>query len=127
VGVVLSGGAFAGNGSWFCGSGGVEGRLDVRAPTTQLTSQSPGHEQAIAPRILHLDRHAIAARVLDLMHHAIEQALAAKVFHLNHHAVEQTPALRVLYLNCHDFAARIFHLNHHVIGQAVAPDRLFSN
>jgi hypothetical protein len=87
-----------------------QGRLDVRALVTHLTSQSPGQKQALAPRIFHLNRHAIAARI----------------FYLKHHAIEQTPAPRVLHLNRHDFAPGVFHFNHHVIGQALAPDRFFS-
>jgi hypothetical protein len=126
VGVVLSRGTFVGIGPWFHASNGVQGRLDVRAPMTHLTSQSPGHMQARAPRVFHLDRHAIAARVFDLMHHVIEQALAAWVFHLNHHAIEQTPTPRVLRLNRNDFVPRVFHLNHRVIWETLAPDRFFS-
>src|ERR1035437_367429 len=60
-----------------------------------LKSQSPHPERAIAPRVFHLNLHAIeralAPRVFHLNHHAIEQALVPRVFHLNHHAIE--PAL----------------------------------
>ena len=45
---------------------------NVRIPMAHLTSQSPGHEQALAPRVFHLDRRAIAARVFDLKNHSIE-------------------------------------------------------
>jgi len=95
--------------------------LDVRVSAIHLSSQSPGHEQTLAPRVFHFNRHTIASGVFDLKHHSIEQALAARVFHLDHHATQQVLAPRVLYLNRHDLAARIFHLNHPVIGQALAP------
>ena len=67
-----------------------------------LKSQSPHPERAIAPRVFHLNLHAI------------ERALAPRIFHLNHHAIELA------------LVPRVFHLNHHVIGQALAPDHIFS-
>ena len=94
--------------------GSVIDLLDVRIPVTHLMSQSPGHERVLAARIFHPNRHAIAARVFDLKHHAIEQALAAKVFYLDHHGIKRAPAPKVV------------HLNHHVIWQSLAPDRFSS-
>jgi hypothetical protein len=84
--------------------------LDVRIPVTHLMSQSPGHEQALAARIFHPNRHAIAARV----------------FYIDHYGIERAPATKVVHLNRNDLAPRIFHLNHHVIWQSLAPDRFSS-
>jgi hypothetical protein len=100
--------------------------IDRRMPVTDVISQSPGHEQALAPRVFHSDRHAIASRVFDLKDHSIQQALAAKVFKLDHHTIERTPASKVFHLNRHDLAPRIFHLNHHIIGPSLTPKRFFS-
>jgi hypothetical protein len=96
--------------------------IDMRIPVTDVISQSPSHEQALAPRVFHFNRHAIAARVFDLKHHSIDQALAAEVFNLDHHATERAPAPKVVHLNRHNLAPSIFHLNHHVIGQSFLPD-----
>jgi hypothetical protein len=79
---------------------------------TDVISQSPGHEQALAPRIFHFSRYAIASRVFDLKCHAIVQALAPRIFHLDHHSTEQVFAPRVFHLNRRNLATRIFHLNH---------------
>jgi hypothetical protein len=68
---------------------GAADLIEVRIPVTDVMSQSPGHEQALAPRVFHLNRHAIASRVFDLKYHSIQQALAAKVFHLDHHTIER--------------------------------------
>ena len=54
-----------------------------------LISQSPGHQQALAPRVFHPNRHAMAARVFGLEDRPIEQALAARVLNLAHHAIER--------------------------------------
>ena len=88
---------------------------------THLTSQSPGHEQALAPRVFHLNRHAIAPRIFHLKLRAIQQALASRVFHRNHHATEQAHAPRVLRLNRRNLAPRVFHRNHHFIGKLLHP------
>src|ERR1039457_5786621 len=92
-----------------------------------LKSQSPHHEQTLAPRGFYLNRHALAPRVFylnryALEHYAMEQALAPMVFDLNHHASEMAVAPRIFRLNRSDLAPRIFHLNLHVVGQALAPD-----
>jgi hypothetical protein len=111
---------------WFHAFNHSQGRFDVRARGTYLTSQSPGHEQALAPRVFHLNRPAIAARIFDLKRHAIVQALVSRIFHLNHHSAEQVFAPWVIHLNRRDLATRIFHLNHHVIGQCLALNHFFS-
>jgi hypothetical protein len=100
--------------------------IDRRIPVTDVISQSPGHEKALAPRIFHFNRNAIASGVFDLKHHSIDQALAAKVFNLDHHATEQAFAPRVVHLNRNNLAPRIFHLNHHVIGPSRTPKGFFS-
>jgi hypothetical protein len=105
---------------------GAVGLLEKRRPAIHLMVRSPGHEQVLAPRIFHFQRHAIVARVFHLRHHAIEQAFAAMVFHLNHHATEQAPAAQVFHLNRHDSIPGVFHLNHHFIGQDLEPDCIFS-
>src|SRR5664280_1783312 len=82
---------------------------------SRLKSQSPHPERALAPRVFHLDLHAIeralAPRIFHLNHHAIELALVTRVFHLNHHAIELA------------LAPRVFHLNHHT-ERALAPSPL---
>src|ERR1039458_9930072 len=82
-----------------------------------LKSQSPHPERALAPRVFHLDLHAIeralAPRIFHLNHHAIELTLVTRVFHLNHHAIEQA------------LAPRVFHLNHHTVERALVPSSLF--
>jgi len=104
--------------------------IDMRIPVTDGMSQSPGHEQALAPRVFHLNRHALAPGVLHLNQYAPEQALAPRVNHLNRHALEQVLASRIFHLSRHAleqvFAPRIFHLNHQAIEQALAPDCLFN-
>ncbi len=105
---------------------GAADLIDVWIPVTYLTSQSPRHEQARAPRIFHLHRHTIAARIFDLERHAIVQALVPRIFHLNHHSTEQVFAPRVFRLKRRNLATRIFHLNHRVIRQSLAPDHFFS-
>jgi hypothetical protein len=100
--------------------------IDRRISVTDVISQSPGHEKALAPRVFHFNRHAIASGVFDLKHHSIDQALAAKVFNLDHHTIEQVPASRVVHLNRNNLAPRVFHLNHHVVWQSHAPKRFFS-
>jgi hypothetical protein len=87
---------------------------------TDVLSQSPGHEQALAARIFHFNRYAIASRVFDLKRHAIGQALTPRVFDLNHYATEQAVAPRVFHLNRRDPASKIFHLNHPVLWQSLA-------
>jgi hypothetical protein len=121
VGDGFSRGFFIGIGSWFYASNDVQCRLDVQAPMTHLTSQSPGHEQTLAARVFHLDRRALTPRVFHPNHHSIGQALAPSVIHLNHYAIKQALAPKVFDLNRRDLAPRVFHLNHHVIGQALAP------
>jgi len=95
-------------------------------PVTNLTSQSPRHEQACAPRVFHLNRHTIAARIFDLKRNAIVQALVPRIFHLSHHSTEQPLAAKIVHLKRRDPASRIFHLNHPVIGQSLAPDHFLS-
>jgi hypothetical protein len=63
--------------------------LDVRVSAIRLSSQSPGHEQTLAPRVFHFNRHAIASGVFDLKHPLIDQALAAKIFKLDHHTIDR--------------------------------------
>ena len=91
-----------------------------------VISQSPAREQALAPRVFHLDRRAIASGVFDLDHYSIDQALAAKIFKLDLHTLKQAAAPKVVHLNGRDPAPRIFHLNHHVMGQSRTPKRFFS-
>jgi hypothetical protein len=50
-------------------------------------SQSPHPERALAPRVFHLNLHAI------------ERALAPRIFHLNHDAIELALVPRVFHLN----------------------------
>jgi hypothetical protein len=88
-------------------------------PVTDVTSQLLGQAGVLAPRIFHVNGHSLAARVLYLKRHAIEQGLAPRVFHLNLHATEQALAARVIHLNRRDLASRVFHLNHPVIGQSL--------
>jgi hypothetical protein len=95
-------------------------------PVIYSTSQSPRHEQARAPRVFHLNRHAIAARIFDLKYRAIVQALAAGIFHLNHHSTEQPLAAKIVHLKRRDPASRIFHHNYPVIGHSFTPKRFFS-
>jgi hypothetical protein len=90
-------------------------------PVTDVMSQSLGQAEVLAPRVFHVNRHSLAARVLHLKRHAIEQGLAPRVFHLNLHATEQALAPRVIHLNRRDPASRVFHLNHPVIGQSLTP------
>jgi hypothetical protein len=100
--------------------------IDRRIPVTDVISQSPDHEQALAAGIFHLNRCSLAPRVFHLKRHAIVQALAPRIFHPNHYSTEQVFAPRVVDLNRRDLAPRIFHLNHLVIGQSLAPDHFFS-
>jgi hypothetical protein len=100
--------------------------IDRRIPVTDLISQSPGHEQALALRVFHFNRHAIASGVFDLKHHSIDQALAAKVFNLDNRTIQRVPALKVVHLDRDNLAPRIFHLNHHVIGQSRTRKGFFS-
>ena len=93
---------------------------------TDVISQSPDHEQALAAGIFHLNRCSLAPRVFHLKRHAIVQALAPRIFHPNHYSTEQVFAPRVVDLNRRDLAPRIFHLNHHTIRQALAPDSFVS-
>jgi hypothetical protein len=93
---------------------------------TDVMPQLPGHEQALAPRVIHSGRQAIASGVFDLKRYAIDQALASKVFNLHHHTTERIPAPKVVRLNRHNIAPRIFHLNHQVIGQSRTPKGFFS-
>ena len=92
-----------------------------------MSSQSPGHEKTLAPRVFHFNRHAIASGVFDLKHHSIDQALAAKVFNLDHHTINRVPAPRLVHLNRHNLAPRIFHLNHHVIDSFARPKDFSAN
>jgi len=101
--------------------------LDVRVSAIYLSSQSPGHEQTLAPRVFHFNRHAIASGVFDLKHHSIDQALAAKVFNLDHHTINRVPAPKLVHLNRHNLAPRIFHLNHHVIDSFARPKDFSAN
>jgi hypothetical protein len=105
---------------------GAADLIDVRIPVTNVMSQSPRPAQVLAPRVFHLHRHAITARIFDLKHHAIVQALVPRIFHLNHHSTEQVFAPRVFRLKRRDPASRIFHLNHPVIWQSLAPDHFLS-
>jgi hypothetical protein len=100
--------------------------INRQTPVTDVISQSPDREQALAPRIFHFYRYAIASSVFDLKRHAIGQVLTPRVFHLNHYATEQAVAPRVIRLNRHNLAPRIFHFNHHVIGQSRTPKGFFS-
>jgi hypothetical protein len=84
--------------------------IDRRIPVTDVISQSPDHEQALAAGIFHLNRCSLAPRIFHLNRHAIVQALAPRIFHLNRR----------------NLATRIFHLDHRVIGQSLAPDHFFS-
>jgi hypothetical protein len=86
-----------------------------RVPVTHLKSQSPGHEQALAARVLHFGCRALTPRVFHTHYHSIGNALAPSVVHLNHYAIEQALAPRIFDLICRDLAPRVFHLNHHVI------------
>lgn len=94
---------------------------------TDVISQSPGHEQVLAPRVLHFNRQAIASGVFDLKHNSIDQALAAKVFNLDRHTIERVPAPKVTHFNGNKLAPRIFQLNHHVIGQSGTPKGFSAN
>jgi hypothetical protein len=89
---------------------GAADLIDVRIPVTNVMSQSPRPAQVLAPRVFHLHRHAITARIFDLKHHAIVQVFAPRVFRLKRR----------------DPASRIFHLNHPVIWQSLAPDHFLS-
>jgi len=63
--------------------------IDRRIPVTDVISQSPDHEQALAAGIFHLNRCSLAPRVFHLKRHAIVQALAPRIFHPNHYSTEQ--------------------------------------
>jgi hypothetical protein len=89
-------------------------------PISHLTPQSPIHVQALASRIFHPNRHAIAPRIIDLKGFSIQQAFAAKVPHFDHQVIEPI-APKVVHFNCHDLAPSVFHLNHLAIGQSLAP------
>jgi len=84
--------------------------IDRRIPVTDLFSPLPRHEQALASRVIHSGRKAIASGVFDLKHHSIEQASATKVFNLDDHTLERVPAPKLVHLNRHNLAPRIFHL-----------------
>ena len=94
-------------------------------PVAHLRPKLPS-AQTPAPGVFHLNRHDLAPRVIHLDRHAPEQALAPWVFHLNYHASEHALAPRVFRLNRCDPAPRIFHLNHHAIRQILAPDHFAS-
>jgi len=79
-------------------------------PVTDLISESPDHEQALATRVFHSRRHVIASGVFHLKHNSIDQTLAAKVINLDHHTIERVPAPKLVHLNRHKLAPRIFHL-----------------
>jgi hypothetical protein len=88
-------------------------------------SQSPLRLQAVAARIFHPHRHAIAAAVFYFNLHAKVQALAPLVFHFNHHAMEQALAPGVFQPGRRYFAPMFFHPGHSAPGQALASDRFF--